>query len=132
MYVMTAARGFHLYAGPVLGLWMAGCGSQTIELSSPEDDFSVADMQSCIEGAGAEFVGLMRGPRAPSQYCECVLRGVAERYSAADRSRLAADSVLAIRGLLGLAEQDYTDWISLNIRVRTVCTANVLGEEAGL
>jgi hypothetical protein len=111
-------------------LAVGACTSGEGRIASFGAAYSEAELRECMEGPGAEFAGLMRGPDAPNRYCACTLEKIAENYPRADRARLSVDSVIANRGILGLADSDYTEWVTFNLRVRTACTASILGEES--
>jgi hypothetical protein len=109
----------------------AGCSAAADTYAENFGGYTAAEFTTCVEGPGAEFAAVMRGPDAAARYCTCTLEQLSEQFSLSERRALSTDSVITNRGIMGLADSDYTNWISANLRIRSSCTANILAENEG-
>lgn len=110
----------------VIALGIAACGSFEDTYAEHFGGYTSAEFQDCVTGPGAEFSGLMRGPDAAAGYCECTLEQLSEQFSLSERRVLATDSIIASRGVMGLTDPAYAQWLSANLRIQSSCTAAIL------
>jgi hypothetical protein len=105
---------------------LASCGAVEEAYVKRMGGYTTRELEDCLSGPGAEVATLLRGNRAPEQYCQCLLGALSEKYTLSERERLSSESVLERDGLLGFTDPAYLDWAEANVRIRGECIRHIV------
>jgi hypothetical protein len=84
--------------------------------------YSAEEFEACMSGVTGFTARVLAGRAGAEEYCDCVLRTLAEDHSRRERAALRA--IPSEGGLLAMADSAYVGWLADNTRAHAQCAGS--------